>query len=384
MEIADGELFTLLGPSGCGKTTLLRLIAGFYAPDGGEIWFGERRVDGPRPYERNIGMVFQNYALWPHMTVRANIVYGLKLRRLGGREIERRFAEVLAKVNLAGLEDRYPGQLSGGQQQRVALARALVLNPDILLLDEPLSNLDAKIRVQVRAEIRKLQKELGITTVYVTHDQEEALSLSDRVAVMRDGRMLQLAVPKTLYERPANRFVADFVGTNNLITGVCREMAAGFVVAETALGPLRCTPTGRVGPGDTCVLAVRPENVALGAGHENTLEGRVVLTYLFPMITLNVVDALAKIDPSLEEAAESVGARGWTELRTITLPLTTPGYIAGALLVFIWTFSDFATPLVLGVHDLLASQAYLNIVQFVDRTSPSTSRAAPTRPRRSA
>jgi ABC-type Fe3+/spermidine/putrescine transport system ATPase subunit len=181
-------------------------------------------------------------------------------------------------VNLGGLEERYPGQLSGGQQQRVALARALVLNPDILLLDEPLSNLDAKIRVQVRAEIRKLQKELGITTVYVTHDQEEALSLSDRVAVMHDGRMLQLASPKTLYERPINRFVADFVGTNNLIAGVCREMAAGLVVAETALGTLRCTPTVRVGPGDRCVLAVRPENVALGVGHENTLDGRVVLT----------------------------------------------------------------------------------------------------------
>ncbi len=278
MEIFDGELFTLLGPSGCGKTTLLRLIAGFGAPDGGEIWFGDRRVDGLRPYERNIGMVFQNYALWPHMTVRANIVYGLRLRRLGGPEIERRLAGALAKVNLGGLEERYPGQLSGGQQQRVALARALVLNPDILLLDEPLSNLDAKIRVQVRAEIRKLQKELGITTVYVTHDQEEALSLSDRVAVMHDGRMLQLAPPKTLYERPVNRFVADFVGTNNLIAGVCREMSAGVVVAETALGPLRCTPTVRVGPGDTCVLAVRPENVVLGVGHENTLDGRVVLT----------------------------------------------------------------------------------------------------------
>ncbi|MEK7385389.1 MAG: ABC transporter ATP-binding protein [candidate division NC10 bacterium] len=278
MEIADGELFTLLGPSGCGKTTLLRLIAGFGAPDGGEIWFGDRRVDGLRPYERNIGMVFQNYALWPHMTVRANIAYGLKLRRLDGREIERRLAGTLAKVNLGGLEERYPGQLSGGQQQRVALARALVLNPDILLLDEPLSNLDAKIRVQVRAEIRKLQKELGITTVYVTHDQEEALSLSDRVAVMHDGRMLQLASPKTLYERPINRFVADFVGTNNLIAGVCREVAAGLVVAETALGLLRCTPTVRVGPGDRCVLAVRPENVALGVGHENTLDGRVVLT----------------------------------------------------------------------------------------------------------
>jgi len=278
VEIADGELFTLLGPSGCGKTTLLRLIAGFGAPDGGEIWFGDRRVDGLRPYERNIGMVFQNYALWPHMTVRANITYGLKLRRLDGREVERRLAGALAKVNLGGLEERYPGQLSGGQQQRVALARVLVLNPDILLLDEPLSNLDAKIRVQVRAEIRKLQKELGITTVYVTHDQEEALSLSDRVAVMHDGRMLQLAPPKTLYERPVNRFVADFVGTNNLIAGVCREMAAGLVVAETALGPLRCTPSARVGPGDRCVLAVRPENVALGVGHENTLDGRVVLT----------------------------------------------------------------------------------------------------------
>ena len=278
LEIVDGELFTLLGPSGCGKTTLLRLIAGFGAPDAVEIWFGERRVDGLKPYERNIGMVFQNYALWPHMTVRENITYGLKLRRLDGREIERRLADTLSKVDLAGLEARYPGQLSGGQQQRVALARALVLSPDILLLDEPLSNLDAKIRVQVRAEIRKLQKELGITTVYVTHDQEEALSLSDRVAVMRDGRMLQLAPPKTLYERPANRFVADFIGTNNLIAGACREIQSGFIVAESAIGPLRCTPTVRVGPGDTCVLAVRPENIALGVGHENMFEGRVALT----------------------------------------------------------------------------------------------------------
>ncbi len=167
LEVADGELFTLLGPSGCGKTTLLRLIAGFYVPDGGEIWFGDRRVDMLPPYARNIGMVFQNYALWPHMTVRANVTYGLRLRKLAQVEIAERLAAGLRKVNLSGLEGRYPGQLSGGQQQRVALARALVLNPDILLLDEPLSNLDAKIRVQVRAEIRKLQKELGITTVYV-------------------------------------------------------------------------------------------------------------------------------------------------------------------------------------------------------------------------
>jgi len=276
-SIGEGGLFTLLGPSGCGKTTLLRLIAGFYSPDGGQIWFGDRRVDALRPYARNIGMVFQNYALWPHMTVQANVAYGLKLRKLGGAAIAERVAAGLVKVNLAGFEHRYPGQLSGGQQQRVALARALVLNPDILLLDEPLSNLDAKIRIQVRAEIRKLQKELRITTVYVTHDQEEALSLSDRVAVMRDGRVLQVAPPKELYERPTGRFVADFVGTNNFLSGTCRETAAGRV-AETVIGAVRGAPNPRLGPGDRCVVAVRPENIALGAGNENTFEGRVVLT----------------------------------------------------------------------------------------------------------
>src|SRR2546425_1893518 len=274
LDIADGELFTLLGPSGCGKTTLLRLIAGFYRPDGGEIWFGERRVDDLAPHVRNIGMVFQNYALWPHMTVAANITYGLKLRKLSTAEIARRLAEGLRKVNLAGLAERYPGQLSGGQQQRVALARALVLNPDILLLDEPLSNLDAKIRVQVRAEIRTLQKDLGITTVYVTHDQEEALSLSDRVAVMRDGVILQTAPPRELYERPLGRFVAEFVGSNNFLAGTCREIGADRVVAETTVGTVRGSPTPRVRAGGPCVLAVRPQNIALGPGPENTFEGR--------------------------------------------------------------------------------------------------------------
>jgi iron(III) transport system ATP-binding protein len=278
VDVGDGELFTLLGPSGCGKTTLLRLIAGFYRPpDEGEIHFGERRVEALPPYERNIGMVFQNYALWPHMTVRGNVTYGLRLRKLTAAEIAQRLADGLRKVNLVGLEDRYPGQLSGGQQQRVALARALVLNPDILLLDEPLSNLDAKIRVHVRGEIRKLQKELGITTIYVTHDQEEALSLSDRVAVMRDGKILQVAVPKTLYERPVNRFVADFVGTNNFIPGVCRERGVERAVVETPLGLLR----GRLGEavmiGGRCVLAVRPENLALGGTDENVVEGRVAM-----------------------------------------------------------------------------------------------------------
>src|SRR5438445_11019758 len=276
LEIGDGELFTLLGPSGCGKTTLLRLMAGFYAPDGGEIWFGERRVDGLRPYERNIGMVFQNYALWPHMTVRDNIASGLKLRKLGGAAIAERVAAGLDKVNLAGLELRYPGQLSGGQQQRVALARALVLNPDILLLDEPLSNLDAKIRVQVRAEIRSLQQELRITTIYVTHNQEEALSLSDRVAVMKDGRVLQVGAPKELDERPRTRFVADFVGTNNLVPGRVSEQRSGQLVVETALGPLRAIAEAAVG--ERCVLAIRPENVALdsrSAPDGNLVRGRI-------------------------------------------------------------------------------------------------------------
>jgi iron(III) transport system ATP-binding protein len=282
LDVDDGELFTLLGPSGCGKTTLLRLIAGFHRPDAGEVRFGERRVDALPPYQRNIGMVFQNYALWPHMTVRANISYGLRVRKLPAAEIDERLERGLRQVNLVGLEHRYPGQLSGGQQQRVALARALVLNPDILLLDEPLSNLDAKIREQVRGEIRLLQQALRITTVYVTHDQEEALSLSDRVAVMRDGRIQQVAGPKALYERPANRFVADFVGTNNFIVGACREANPEGVVVETALGLVRGRPGAPgVAAGARCVVAVRPENVALGAAADNAFDGRVaVASYL--------------------------------------------------------------------------------------------------------
>ena len=276
LTVEDGELFTLLGPSGCGKTTLLRLLAGFYQPDAGEIRFGDRVVSGLPPYERNIGMVFQNYALWPHMTVRANVAYGLRLRKLSSAAIEARMTEGLRKVNLVGFESRYPGQLSGGQQQRVALARALVLNPDILLLDEPLSNLDAKIRVQVRAEIRKLQQELKITTIYVTHDQEEALSLSDRVAVMKDGRVLQVGIPKDLYERPRTRFVADFVGTNNLVPGEVQEQRGEQVFVDTALGRLQAISNGAVA--GRCVLAIRPENVSISTtagSNGNVVRGRI-------------------------------------------------------------------------------------------------------------
>jgi ABC-type Fe3+/spermidine/putrescine transport system ATPase subunit len=280
LTVADGELFTLLGPSGCGKTTLLRLLAGFYRPDGGEIRFGDRVVSGLPPYARNIGMVFQNYALWPHMTVAQNVSYGLRLRKVPVPEVRSRLDEGLRKVNLTGLESRYPGQLSGGQQQRVALARALVLNPDILLLDEPLSNLDAKIRVQVRAEIRKLQQELGITTIYVTHDQEEALTLSDRIAVFNQGRVLQVGPPKDLYERPANRFVADFIGINNLIEGSVESVdaAARRMRVATAFGEFSTVLDERLPAGARCIVCVRPENAVVdGAPAEgrNAVSGRI-------------------------------------------------------------------------------------------------------------
>jgi iron(III) transport system ATP-binding protein len=263
LEIKDGELFTLLGPSGCGKTTLLRLIGGFHRPDAGEIFFGQKEVSPIPPYGRNIGMVFQNYALWPHMTIFDNIAYGLKLRKFPKGEISAKVLYALRLVNLSGLEKRYPGQLSGGQQQRVALARALVLNPDVLLLDEPLSNLDAKIRVQVRAEIRKLQKDLGITTIYVTHDQEEALTLSDRIAVIDHGKLQQVGSPRDLYARPESLFVADFIGINNLIPGEVRAIQETKMEVQTDVGLLVCIRQGRFTPGERCMVSVRPETASL-------------------------------------------------------------------------------------------------------------------------
>ena len=286
LEIRDGELFTLLGPSGCGKTTILRLIGGFHKPDLGEIYFDGKPVTPIPPYERNIGMVFQNYALWPHMTVSNNITYGLKLKKLSKPEIADKVSHVLKLVNLTGLEKRYPGQLSGGQQQRVALARALVLNPDVLLLDEPLSNLDAKIRVQVRAEIRKLQKELGITTIYVTHDQEEALTLSDRIAVINFGKLQQIGSPWDLYERPENPFVADFIGINNLIPGDVQEIKVTErqMKVQTKVGPLICLSDGRFKAGDRCMISVRPETASISKSEEaqegfNWVSGSVSFAY---------------------------------------------------------------------------------------------------------
>ena len=231
LTVGDGEFFTLLGPSGCGKTTLLRMIAGFCELDSGEIRFGERRIDRLAAHTRDIGMVFQNYAVFPNLTVAGNVAYGLRARSVAGAELERRVAEALALVQLAGYGARWPHQLSGGQLQRVAIARALVIRPQVLLFDEPLSNLDARLRVSMRAEIRELQKSLGITAIYVTHDQEEAMSVSDRIALMNTGRLEQVGSPAEIYRHPASRFAAEFMGTTNLLDAALVGRSGGGTIS---------------------------------------------------------------------------------------------------------------------------------------------------------
>ncbi len=218
IEIQSGELFFLLGSSGCGKTTLLRMMAGFYEPDEGDIIFGDKRINGTPPHDRNTALVFQNYAVWPHMTVFENVAYGLRVRKLPAAEIKERTVEALTQVQMDHLADRKPAALSGGQQQRVALARAIVVRPDLLLFDEPLCNLDAKLRIEMRDVIKKIHMETKITAVYVTHDQEEALSMADRMAVMNAGTIQQVASPPEVYTKPANAFVASFIGEINMLT----------------------------------------------------------------------------------------------------------------------------------------------------------------------
>jgi ABC-type Fe3+/spermidine/putrescine transport system ATPase subunit len=226
LEVGEGEFFTLLGPSGCGKTTLLRMIAGFCELDAGEIRFGERRIDRLPAHLRDIGMVFQNYAVFPNLTVAGNVAYGLKARKVPAAELGQRVEEALRLVQLAGFGERWPHQLSGGQLQRVAIARALVIRPQVLLFDEPLSNLDARLRVSMRGEIRELQKTLGITALYVTHDQEEAMSVSDRIALMNAGKLEQVGRPADIYRQPASRFAAEFMGTTNLLKAQALGLAA--------------------------------------------------------------------------------------------------------------------------------------------------------------
>lgn len=255
LEIKAGEFFTLLGPSGCGKTTLLRMIAGFNPIDEGEILFDEQVINEVPAYQRNIGMVFQNYAIFPHMTVADNVAYGLKARKIKGQEKDKRVLEALKMMKIDNLKDRYPSQMSGGQQQRIALARAIVIQPDILLMDEPLSNLDAKLRLEMRTVIRKLQKDLGITTIYVTHDQDEALAISDRIAVCNNGHVEQLGEPYDIYKHPANTFVANFIGTSNFIMGKAYDGCISILDREKIPCSLKDNYQGDI------QIAVRPEQI---------------------------------------------------------------------------------------------------------------------------
>jgi ABC-type Fe3+/spermidine/putrescine transport system ATPase subunit len=283
LEIREKEFVTLLGPSGCGKTTTLRLLAGFLTPDEGEIRIGGQLLSSPQatvpPERRRMGMVFQNYAVWPHMSVYDNVAFGLKLARIGRAEIGERVARVLAAVGLEGLEGRHPAQLSGGQQQRVALARSLVVEPSILLLDEPLSNLDAKLRERMRGELKSLQRDTGITFVYVTHDQAEAMALSDRIAVFHEGVLQQYGRPREIYERPANLFVADFMGIVNRLSGEIVERSDGHVRVRVGDHVLAATgPAAAESAAREVTLAIRPESVRLGSpdGAGNRLDGSVV------------------------------------------------------------------------------------------------------------
>ena len=286
LDVADGEFVVFLGPSGCGKTTTLRVVAGFAEPTSGAVRLGERDITQLPPWKRNAGLVFQSYALFPHLTVAQNVAFGLEMRKVGQSQMSKRVAEVLQLVRLEHLGERLPRQLSGGQQQRVALARALVFRPDVLLLDEPLSNLDAKLRQEVRVEIRELQRRLGLTTVMVTHDQEEALTMADRLVVMNDGAVRQVGTQEDLYERPTDRFVAGFVGRSTFIEGQIES--PGRFRSEGGL-TLVCNAAAA----GAATLALRPERIIVTmepqAGMDNSLPGVVeFISYLGATIDMHV------------------------------------------------------------------------------------------------
>ena len=268
LNFEKGHFITFLGPSGCGKTTLLRMIAGFYEPDEGEILLNGKNIEKVPPYDRNTAMVFQEYALFPHMNVFDNVSYGLRVKKKSKDEIEKRVKQALALMQLEGMEKRFPNQMSGGQQQRVAVARALVMNPEVLLLDEPLSNLDAKLRENVRVELRQIQQKMGLSTIYVTHDQSEALSMSDAIVVLKDGIVHQVGTPQEIYFEPKTAFVADFIGTTNLIS------LKGESGNQVAYGGTVFTSSNPVKEGSEYVASVRPESAGLS---KNPVENQVNL-----------------------------------------------------------------------------------------------------------
>jgi ABC-type Fe3+/spermidine/putrescine transport system ATPase subunit len=296
LHVEDGEFFILLGPSGCGKTTLLRMIAGFTELDAGEVRIGSKRVDTLPPHRRNIGMVFQNYAIFPNLTVGGNVAYGLKARKIGNAEIARRVSDALALVRLQGYGERWPHQLSGGQLQRVAIARALVIRPEVLLLDEPLSNLDARLRVDMRGEIRELQQRLGITTVYVTHDQEEALAVSHRIAVMQAGRIEQLGPPQDVYRNPISLFVAQFMGTTNVLAGVVTPRRGNLACVR--VGPTELLVANlEAREGDSVSLCLRPEALRVVGTAQTPACGEVHLQAT--VVKAEFIGALSRLDVAL-------------------------------------------------------------------------------------
>ena len=285
LDVKEGEFFTLLGPSGCGKTTLLRMVAGFNSIEGGTISFNGKVINNIAPNKRNIGMVFQNYAVFPHMTVRENVAFGLENRKLPKAEIKERVDEILETVKITEYADRLPERLSGGQQQRVALARAIVIKPDVLLMDEPLSNLDAKLRIEMRNAIRQIQHEVGITTVYVTHDQEEAMAVSDRIAVMKDGVIQHVSTPKSIYQRPANQFVANFIGRSNTLkaklVGSKLSFANGYAVEYDNLEKRA---------GEDVLVAVRPEEFVIDEKNEAGIDATVMSSVFLGLNTTYFVE----------------------------------------------------------------------------------------------
>lgn len=278
VTIDKGEFVTLLGPSGCGKTTTLRMIAGFELPTDGDILLGDEQINNQPPNKRDTAMVFQSYALFPHYSVFDNIAYGLKIKKMKPKDVKEKVEKIINLVGLQGLENRSPGQLSGGQQQRVALARALVMEPGVLLFDEPLSNLDAKLRVYMRTEIRKIQQRLGLTSIYVTHDQSEAMSLSDRVIVMNGGKIEQVGTPEEIYQQPASEFVADFIGTANFINGEVSGFEDTHVIVNILGNNVKIPNKGRASfeKGEKVKVVVRPE--AVSVGETGKFEGSVLMS----------------------------------------------------------------------------------------------------------
>lgn len=322
LEIKDGEMVTLLGPSGCGKTTTLRMISGFEYPTSGNVLIGERDVAKIPPNKRGISMVFQSYALFPHMNIWENVAYGLRVAKLSQEEIIRRTDNVVEMMQLTGMEKRFPNQISGGQQQRVALARAVVIEPSVLLFDEPLSNLDAKLRESMRDELRALQKRLGITSLYVTHDQSEAMAISDRVVIMKDGNIMQQGSPTEIYEQPNSRFVANFIGKANFIDGTFREMNGRSAMVEVYGQTMEVPAPGKmdgVEQGGACCLSVRPESIELSAESGQLSGGRVTrATYYGAKVEYEV---MLKDQPIIVEIYNPQLSQRFTEGESVYITL---------------------------------------------------------------